>query len=70
VERSLFAAERSVWVAGVVVELEVGLVRREVVWPVSVLVAVDMWIGVYLGEVDGEDRPRRRVAVRSGKGPG
>jgi len=39
-ERSLLAAERSVWVAGVV---DVGVVvRREVVWPVSVVVAVDM----------------------------
>ncbi len=34
VERSLLAAERSVWVAGLVVGEVV--VRREMVWPVSV----------------------------------
>ena len=56
VERSLLAAERSVWVAGVVV---VGdAVQREVVWPASVVVAVDMWMRDLLGEVDGEDQPR------------
>ncbi len=47
VERSLLAAERSVWVAGVVDEGVV--VRREVVWPVSVVVAVDMGTWDLLG---------------------
>ena len=61
VERSLLAAERSVWVAGVVDEGVV--VRREVVWPVSVVVAVDMGTWDLLGDVDGKERPRRRVAA-------
>jgi hypothetical protein len=40
VARSLLAAERSVWVAGVV---DVGVVvRLDEIWPVSVVVAVDM----------------------------
>jgi hypothetical protein len=47
VERSLLAAERSVWVAGMVVGGVV--VRREVVWPVSVVVAVDMGTWDLLG---------------------
>jgi hypothetical protein len=68
VERSLLAAERSVWVAGVV---DVGVVvRREVVWPVSVVVAVNMGTWDLLGEVNGKDRPRRRLAARSEKAPG
>ena len=68
VDRSLLAAERSVWVAGVV-DVEV-VVRREVVWPVSVVVAVDMGTWDLLGDVDGKDRPRRRAAARSEKAPG
>ena len=48
VARSLLAAERSVWVAEVVDEGVV--VRREVVWPVSVVVvAVDMGTWDLLG---------------------
>jgi hypothetical protein len=55
VERRRLAAERSVWVVGVVV---VGdTVRREVVWPVSVVVAVDMCLMGSLWEVNGKDRP-------------
>ena len=58
-------SERSVWVAGVV-DVEV-VVRREVVWPVSVVVsvvvAVDMGTWDLLGDVDGKDPPRRRGAA-------
>ena len=56
VERSLLAAERSVWVAAVVVGWVAD--RREVVWPVSVVMAVDIATWDLLGEVNGEDRPR------------
>ena len=64
-ERSLLAAERSVWVAAAVVGWVV--VRREVVWPVSVVVAVDMGTWDLLGDVYGKDLPQRRVAARSRK---
>jgi hypothetical protein len=53
VERSLLAAERSVWVAGVVVGGVVvrrEVVRREVVWPVSVVLVVDIGTWNLLGE--------------------
>jgi hypothetical protein len=51
VERRRLAAERSVWVAGMVVG---GIVvRREVVWPVSVVVAVAWVRGISLWEVNG-----------------
>jgi hypothetical protein len=59
------AAERSVWVAGVVVGGVV--VRREVVWPVSVVVAVDMGTWDLLRELDWKDRPRSSAAARAGK---
>jgi hypothetical protein len=61
VERSLLAAERSVWVAEVVVGGVV--VRREVVWPVSVVVAVDMGTWDLLRELDWKDRTRSSAAA-------
>ncbi len=62
VERSLLAAERSVWVAGVVVGGVV--VRREVVWPVSweVVVVVDIGTWNLLGE--GVEDPDAKTADR------
>jgi hypothetical protein len=62
-QRSLLAAERSSWVVGVVV-------GGAGVWPVSVVVAVDMGASDLLGKVNGKDRPRRQVAARSEKAPG
>jgi hypothetical protein len=62
VERRLLAAARSCGVVdgGVVV-------RREVVWPVSVVVAVDIGTWGPLSEANGKGRPRSRVVARSEK---
>ena len=72
VERSLLAAERSVWVAGVVVGGVV--VRREVVWPVSweVVVVVDIGTWNLLGESVEDPAAKtagRPVAERAWKRP-
>jgi hypothetical protein len=67
VERSLLAAERSVWVAGVVDEGVV--VRREVVWPMSVEVVVDMWMGDLLGGGEWEGPAAREGGGTIRKSP-
>jgi hypothetical protein len=49
VVRSLWAAERSSWLAGVLAGCVIA--RRELVWPVSVdvVVAVDIFLSVFRG---------------------
>jgi len=67
VVRSLWAAERSSWDVGLLVGWVV--VRRELVWPVSVdvVVAVGIWVRGISLKVGLGARPRRLVAARAGK---